>query len=56
MRKAFEKTNGVKTFGANYFADFILVDYDEDIIDKATILAVIKKAGCDAITLAAGYW
>ncbi|WP_455284545.1 heavy-metal-associated domain-containing protein [[Eubacterium] cellulosolvens] len=56
IRKALEKTNGVKTVGANYFADLILVDYDENVIDKAMILAVIKKAGYDAITIAAPYW
>jgi len=51
-----EKANGVKSVGANYVADLILVDYDENIIDKATILATIKKAGYDAITLAVPYW
>ena len=56
IRKALEKTSGVKSVGANYVADLILVDYDENVIDKAAILAIIKKAGYDAITLAAPYW
>lgn len=56
IRRALEKTNGVKSVGANYVADLILVDYDENVIDKAAILAVIKKVGYDAITLAAPYW
>ena len=56
IRKALEKANGVKSVGANYVADLILVDYDEDVIDRATILATIKKAGYDAITLAVPYW
>jgi copper chaperone CopZ len=56
IRKALEKTSGVKSVGANYVADLILVDYDENVIDKAAILAMIKKAGYDAITLAAPYW
>jgi copper chaperone CopZ len=56
IRKALEKTNGVKSVGANYVADLILVDYDENVIDKAAILAIIRKAGYDAITLAAPYW
>lgn len=56
IRKALEKTNGVKSVGANYVADLILVDYDENVVDKAVILAMIKKAGYDAITLAGPYW
>jgi len=56
VRKALEKANGVKSVGANYLADLILVDYEEEIIDIAKILALIKKAGYDAITLAAPYW
>lgn len=55
IRKVLESTNGVKAVGANYVADLILVDYDENVIDKATILAVIKKVGYDGITLAAPY-
>jgi copper chaperone CopZ len=51
-----EKANGVKSVGANYVADLVLVDYDENVIDRATILAIIKKAGYDAITLAVPYW
>ena len=56
IRKALEKSNGVKSVGANYVADLILVDYDENIIDKAAILAAIKKVGYDAITVAEPYW
>jgi len=56
IRKALEKANGVRSVGANYVADLILVDYDENLIDRATILAIIKEAGYDAITLAAPYW
>jgi copper chaperone CopZ len=51
-----EKSNGVKSVGANYVADLILVDYDENIIDKAAILTAIKKVGYDAIMLAEPYW
>lgn len=56
IRKALEKSNGVKSVGANYVADLILVDYDENIIDKAAILTAIKKVGYDAIMLAEPYW
>lgn len=55
VRKALGKTDGVKSVGANYMADLILVDYDERVIDTARILALIKKAGFDAITLATPY-
>jgi len=52
VRKALEKADGVKSVGANYLADLILVDHDEKVTDTPTILALIKKAGYDAITLA----
>jgi len=51
-----EKADGVKSVGANYVADLILVDYDEKVIDIAAILALIRKAGYDAVTLASPYW
>jgi len=37
IRKALEKANGVKSVGANYVADLIVVDYDENVIDRAII-------------------
>ena len=52
VRKALEKADGVRSVGANYMADLILVDYDEKVTDTPTILTLIKKAGYDAITLA----
>ena len=36
--------------------DLILVDYDEKVTNVAEILALIKKVGYDAITLAAPYF
>jgi len=56
VRRALEKASGVRSVGANYIADLILVEYDERLIDVAAILAIIKKTGYDAITLAAPYW
>jgi len=50
VRKALKKSEGVKSVGANYMADLILVDYDERVIDTQTILALVKKAGYDAVT------
>jgi hypothetical protein len=35
--------------------DLILVDYDERITNVAEILALMKKVGYEAITLAAPY-
>jgi len=52
IRKTLEKADGVKSVGANYVADLILVDYDEKVTDTPTILALVKKAGYDAMTLA----
>ena len=52
VRKVLEKSEGVKSVGANYMADLILVDYDEKVIDTQTILALVKKAGYDAVTVA----
>jgi Cu+-exporting ATPase len=56
VRRALEKAEGVKSVGANYMMDLILVDYDERITNVAEILALIKKVGYEAITLAAPYF
>jgi len=36
--------------------DLILVDYDEKVANEAEIVALIKKVGYEAITLAAPYF
>ena len=56
VRRALEKAKGVKAVGANYMMDLILVDYDEKATDEAEIVALIKKVGYEAITLAAPYF
>ena len=56
VRRALEKAEGVKSVGANYMTDLILVDYDEKTTNEAKILALIKKVGYEAITLAAPYF
>ena len=56
VRRALEKAEGVKSVGANYMTDLILVDYDEKVTNEAAIVAVIKKVGYEAITLAAPYF
>jgi copper chaperone CopZ len=50
------KAEGVKSVGANYMMDLILVDYDERVTNLAEILALIKKVEYKAITLAAPYF
>ena len=56
IRDALEKAHGVRSVGANYVLDLILVDYDEKVTDVSAIVALIKKVGYDAIPLAAPYW
>ena len=56
VRRALEKADGVKSVGANYIADLILVDYDEKATSVAEILSLIKEAGYGAITLASPYF
>ena len=56
VRRALEKAEGVKSVGANYMTDLILVDYDEKVTNEAEIMALIKKVGYEAITLAAPYF
>lgn len=49
VRKALEKAEGVRSVGANYVADLILVDYDERMIGTSDIVALIKKVGYEAV-------
>jgi copper chaperone CopZ len=56
VRRALEKAEGVKSVGANYMTDLILVDYDERATNVTKIQALIKKVGYEAITLAAPYF
>ena len=49
IRRTLERTPGIKTVGANYVADLILVDYDPIIIDENRILAVIRSTGYRAV-------
>jgi len=55
IRRALEKAEGVKSVGTNYMTDLILVDYDEKVTNEAEVVALIKKVGYEAITLAAQY-
>jgi copper chaperone CopZ len=56
IRRALEKADGVKSVGANYMIDLILVDYDERVTSEAEILSLIRKVGYEAITLAAPHF
>jgi copper chaperone CopZ len=55
VRRTLEKADGVKSVGANYITDMILVDYDERLTNETEILALIKKVGYEAIALAVPY-
>jgi copper chaperone len=56
VRRALEKADGVKSVGANYMTDMILVDYDERATNETEILALIKNIGYEAIVLAVPYF
>ena len=56
VRRALEKAEGVRSVGTNYMMDLILVDYDEKVTNEAEIVALIKKVGYEAITLATPYF
>ena len=56
VRKTLEKADGVKSVGANYMTDVILVDYDEKVTNEDEIVVLMKKVGYEAITLAAPYF
>lgn len=49
IRKALEKTEGVKYIGANYVADLILIDYDSKLVTVPEIVSIIKDLGYDAV-------
>jgi copper chaperone CopZ len=55
VRRTLEKADGVKSVGANYMTDMILVDYDERVTNENEIVAMIKKVGYEAMVLAAPY-
>jgi len=56
IRKALEKAEGIKSVGANYITDMILVDYDEKLIELSAILSLVSKAGYEAIAVAGPLW
>lgn len=56
VRRALENADGIKSVRANYMTDLILVDYDEKITNETEIVALIKKVGYEATTLAAPYF
>ncbi len=49
VRKALQKARGVKSVGANYMLDLILVDYDPTLTTEEDIIRCIKKAGYKAV-------
>lgn len=51
VRKALQKAKGVKSVGANYILDLILVDYDPTLTTEGDIIRSIKKTGYKAVPL-----
>lgn len=51
IRKTLEKVNGVRSVGANYITDLILVDYDPKVTSETEIVGLIKKVGYDSIPM-----
>jgi len=51
IRKALEKTEGVKSIGANYVADLILIDFDPNVVNIPEIVSIIKDTGYDAVPM-----
>lgn len=49
VRKALLKARGVKSVGAAYMLDLILVDYDPNLTNEEEIIGLIKKAGYKAV-------
>ena len=49
IRKALEKTEGVKAVGANYVAELVFVDFDPKAINVNRIVSIIKDTGYEAI-------
>jgi copper chaperone CopZ len=56
VRRTLEDADGVKSVGSNYMTDMIIVDFDEKAINEDKIVALIKKAGYEAIRLTAPYF
>lgn len=51
VRKALQNANGVKSVGANYVLDLILVDYDPSILAERDVIQIIRKTGYEAIPM-----
>lgn len=49
LRKALQKAKGVKSVGAAYMLDLILVDYDPSLTNVEEIIGLIGKAGYKAV-------
>lgn len=48
VRKALQNARGVKSVGANYMLDLILVDYDSTLTTEDEIIKLIDKVGYKA--------
>lgn len=49
VRKALQKAKGVRSVGANYMLDLILVDYEPTLTTDEEIIRIIERAGYKAV-------
>lgn len=49
VRKALQRAKGVKSVGANYMLDLILVDYEPALTSEEEMIRVIARAGYKAV-------
>ena len=50
-RRKLESTDGVKSVGANYLNDLLLVEYDSRVINESAIIELIRRIGYNAIAV-----
>jgi len=51
VRKALERVAGVRSVGANYVADLIVVEFDPEVTGVNEIVRAVEKAGYHAMPM-----
>ena len=51
IRRALEKTEGIKSIGSNYLTEHIFVEYDPKITSETEIVKVIDSVGYRSISI-----
>lgn len=49
VRRALQKAKGIRSVGANYMLDLILVDYEPTLTTEEEIIRIIERAGYKAV-------